>query len=256
MTRTTGDVQHEVVDAHCHFLDASALMRGPGTLADLVAAMDTAGVSQAVCSAMLTDPLTENRAMRDACDAHPGRLWGYVNLDPRDVDGSLALLSEFAPDPRFRGVKLHPSNHVYFPWSDAIAPVMRRIEETGLPVLWHSGTYPNSSPLQIAVVARAHPRMPCILGHFGLLDYAQETFAAARLAPNVLADTSIQTGLGLLSAFVDEFGPRRLLWGSDFPLYDIPYARALPDRLRISGEDRLRVTGTNAIELFELGAPT
>ena len=244
-----------IVDMHCHVLVASALQPGAYGIEDLVAAMDGAGVAIAICSVMGRGPETENAFMAEAADRHRGRLYGYINLDPRDPARALEELARRAGDPRFVGIKLHSANHAYFPFSERFEPVYAAIAETRMPVLWHSGTYPTSTPLQIAAVALEHPEMPCILGHFGLTDYPAESLVAARLAANVYADTSIQTNLPLLRAFIDGVGPERLLWGSDYPLYVTEYELAKVDRLNLAPAARALVTGGNARRLYQLENP-
>jgi predicted TIM-barrel fold metal-dependent hydrolase len=240
---------------HCHVLVSSVLQRGAYGIDDLLASMDEAGVEAAICSVIGDDQMSENDLIAAASRRHPGRLYGYINLDPRDPPSALAELARRAGDPRFVGIKLHPANHAYFPFTEQLRPVYAAIAKTGMPVLWHSGTYPNSTPLQIAAVALEHPGMPCVLGHFGLTDFAAESIVAARLAANVYADTSIQTSLPLLRAFVDAVGPERLLWGSDFPLYMTGYELAKVALLELAPAARELVTGGNARRIYRLGEP-
>lgn len=240
---------------HTHVQRCSPLLRGSATADDLVALMDRSGVRSAVVSALGDDMPTSNDDTDAACRRHPGRLYGYVNLDPRDVSGSLAELEHRAAEPHFRGVKLHPSNHVYYPFLVPYRAVYARIEELGLPVLWHTGTYPNSLPLQIAVVARDFPGMPCVLGHFGLADGARDCFPAAALAANVYVDTSINPVIPLLDEWVARFGAERMLWGSDFPLYRMPYELAKLDHMACDEGQRALIAGGNARRLYRLDDP-
>jgi predicted TIM-barrel fold metal-dependent hydrolase len=213
--------------------------------------MDSADVDVAVVSAIVAGPQADNDEMRAACDGFPGRLYGYINLDLRDVPGSLAELHRWAGDKRFRGVKLHPANHQYFPFGEELFPVYERIEKLGVPVLWHTGTYPTSMPLQVAWVAREFPRIPCILAHFGL-SQAADCFPSAALALNVYVDTSANPAIPLLRAWIDRYGAERLLWGSDYPLYRAPYELARIDALAQTARERELILGSNARTLFNL----
>ena len=237
---------------HCHVIVASARQKSEYGIDELLASMDAACVEAAICSVMGDDQTSENDFIAAASERHQGRLYGYINLDPRDPQSALAELARRVGDPRFVGIKLHPANHAYFPFAERFRPLYSAIEKTGMPVLWHSGTYPNSTPLQIAAVALEHPDMPCVLGHFGLTDFAAESVAAARLAANVYADTSIQTSLPLMRAFIDEIGPQRLLWGSDFPLYVTGYELAKVALLELAPADRELVAGGNARRLYRI----
>ncbi len=113
-----------------------------------------------------------------------------------------------------------------------------RVEELGLPMLWHSGTSPYSHPLQIAYVARHFPAVPFILAHFALSDLTWECFPAADLADNVMVDTTANPIVPVLEDWLGRFGAERMLWGTDFPFYDVAYELMKLDRLAISPDDR------------------
>ena len=104
------------------------------------------------------DMVGANERTLAACAAHPGRIYGYIYLNPHNTDDAIAEFERRRVEPAFRGVKLHPMNDVYYPFLKTLFPLYERIERSGLPVLWHSGTSPYSHPLQIAFVARHFPR--------------------------------------------------------------------------------------------------
>lgn len=237
---------------HCHLQSGSRLAQACADAEALVDAMDEAGVDAAVVSGIVGSLEEDNDTVEAACERYPGRLYGYVNLDPRDANGSLAELERRSESPCFRGVKLHSANHCYFPWRSEWFPIYERVEEAGLPVLWHSGTYPNSLPLQIAAVARSFPAVPFILAHFGLADVARDCLPSAELAPTVFVDMSINPILPVMREYVDRVGAGRLLWGSDFPLYSIGYELAKLDHLGCTADERDLIAGGNAQRLFRL----
>ena len=243
-----------IIDMHAHTGEFPGLIPGGHHgIDELLALWDEAGVQQGLISILDGhDPSGANDRCAALCAAHPDRVHGYVYLNPTDVAGSLRELERCAGMDCFVGVKLHPSNDAYFPFVDTYFPVYEAIERAGLPVLWHSGTFPYSHPLQIAVVARAFPGNTHILAHFGLADLSWECFPAAQLADNVVVDTSANPIIGVLSEWVQRFGAERMLWGSDFPFYDPVYERAKLDRLRLADAERELVAGGNAARLFGL----
>ena len=161
-----------LIDAHAHLGDFPGFVSGGERTAEtLIESWDASGVDCGLISVL--DPFdvqNANDRVRIACEAHPGRIYGYIYLRLPDVEGSLAELERCRDAACFRAVKLHPANDAYFPFYEGYRPVLDRIEELGLPVLWHLGTYPYSHPLQIAVVARRHPGLTHILGHFGIAE--------------------------------------------------------------------------------------
>ena len=240
------------IDAHAHIGAFPGFVSGgERTAAMLVDEWDRSGVERGMISVLDPfDPPGANDRVRAACEQFPGRIDGYIYLRAPDVEGSLAELERCAPLEVFRGVKLHPANDAWFPFDPALTPLFARIEELGLPVLWHSGTYPYSHPLQIAVVARRHPGSTHILGHFGIAELSWECAPAAELAPNLVADTSINPIIGVMNDFVAAFGAERLLWGSDYPFYDVEYERLKIDFLGTDESDRRLIAAGNAARLF------
>lgn len=242
------------IDMHAHTGSFEGFVRGgEHTIDTLVAAWDEAGVEAGLISNLDShDPAGANDRTVAACERHPGRVFGYVYLNPTDVRGALAELNRRAGDDRFRGVKLHPSLDVYFPFLELYYPVYERIQELGLPMLWHCGTYPYSSPLQIAYVARLFPGVPFVLAHFALADLSWESFPAASLADNVHVDTSGNPILPLMDEWLDRFGADRMLWGSDFPFYQVRYELEKVDRLGCDDAARALIREGNARRLFSL----
>lgn len=242
-----------IIDSHVHAGPAWGFLSGDWPVGKLIAEFDRAGVRTGVISICNgRDPAKGNDLARAACEDYPGRLVAYIYLNPRDVEGALAELERCAPLDCFRGVKLHPMNDVYYPFFEGYDPVYRRIEELGLPILWHSGTSPYSHPLQIAYVARKHPGNTHILGHFGLSDLTWECFPAADLAPNIVIDTSANPIIPVYDDFVRRFGAERVLWGSDFPFYNVAYELHKLDYFACSERERELIRCGNSRRLFRL----
>src|SRR6266550_586650 len=144
-----------VVDAHCHSGEFAGFISGSHPPGELVSRWDSAGVDVGVMSVLDGyDVSGANDNTREACEQYQGRIYGYIYLNPTNVNGSLAELERCSKVECFRGVKLHPSNDTYYPFFEGYFPVYERIEQLGFPILWHSGTSPYSHPLQIAYVAR------------------------------------------------------------------------------------------------------
>jgi predicted TIM-barrel fold metal-dependent hydrolase len=240
------------IDSHAHIGDFPGFVSGgERTSQMLVDLWDASGVASGMISVLdHGDVEAANDRVRAAAEAHPGRIYGYVYLYPPDVEGSLRELERCRRFDCFRGVKLHPANDCYFPFGDQYSRVYEAIEQSGLPTLWHTGTYPYSHPLQVAAVARKFPGSQHILGHFGIAELSWECAPAAELADNVIVDTSINPIIGLINDFIERFGASRVLWGSDFPFYHIEYERLKVQFLGFSDADRGKIAGGNAAALF------
>jgi predicted TIM-barrel fold metal-dependent hydrolase len=241
------------VDAHCHSGEFVGFISGEHPPEKLLEKWDEAGVEAGMMSILDPhDPTGANERTRQTCEQHENRIYGYIYLNVTDVSGSLAELERCSRIECFRGVKLHPSNDTYYPFYEGYFPVYERIEQLGLPILWHSGTSPYSHPLQIAYVARLFPRIPFVLAHFALSDLTWECFPAAELAANVYVDTTANPIIPVLNDWIDRFGADRMLWGSDFPFYDVGYELAKLNFLRCSKREKQQIGSENARRLFRL----
>ncbi|WP_284235556.1 amidohydrolase family protein [Mycobacterium antarcticum] len=226
---------------------------GNHTADDLVRAQRAAGIDAALLSILVRrDPAAGNDLTREACVTYPEHVFGHVYLNPHDLRGALKELERCSTFECFRGVKLHPSEDAWFPYMKTYYPLYAAIEELGWPILFHSGTYPHSNPLAIAVAAKDFPGIPFILGHFGLADLSWECFPAAALSDNVYVDTTANPIVRVQREWVDEFGVERMLWGSDFPFYDVDYERDKLDYLCRSDSDRPAIAGGNAARIYRL----
>lgn len=242
-----------IIDSHCHAGDFSPLFQGDHTPADLVSAQADAGVDSALVSILVrNDPAVGNDITRAACAEHPGRVFGHVYLNPHDVKGSLAEIARCSEFDCFRGAKLHPSEDAWFPYMKTYYPIYERLQELGWPLLFHSGTYPHSNPLAIAAAARDFPGIPFILGHFGLADLSWECFPAAALSENVYVDTTANPMVRVQNEWIDEFGAERMLWGSDFPFYNVQYELDKLNHLSGNETQRAAIAGENAARIYRL----
>ncbi|MGW1412056.1 amidohydrolase family protein [Streptomyces sp. NPDC002403] len=147
-----------------------------------------------------------------------------------------------------------------------LEPVWGLLAEAGIPVVMHCGSGPapgkHTGPEPVGRLLARHPRLPLIVAHMGMPEYA-EFLALAEAYPRVRLDTTMAftdftedfapfppAGRGRLAALGD-----RILLGTDFPNIPYPYAHQLHalERLEL-GDDWLRaVCYENAGALFEVG---
>jgi hypothetical protein len=134
---------------------------------------------------------------------------------------------------------------------------MRACAELGVPVLHHAwyktvGKVLNeSSPADIADLARRHPRTTIIMAHLtaagirGVLDI--------RPYPNVCVDTSgSQPFSGIIEYALAALGARRILYGSDVTGRDFSCQLGRVYAAKISRRDRELILGLNAQRLLGL----
>jgi len=221
----------QTVDSHCH---ASPIWYEP--VETLLQQMDRNGVQQATLVQLLGQ--FDNGYVLDCSRRHPERLVAVVALDPADP-GAVTELARLAAAGA-RGVRLRPDARS--PGGDAQA-LWRAAAACGLAVSC-VGPAAGFLSADFAELVGGLPELPIVLEHLGGwarpdCDRSEATRAAlGALArwPNLHLKVP---GLGQLAAreprlpatgrplsleagapvrhFLERFGARRLMWGSDFP---------------------------------------
>lgn len=160
---------------------------------------------------------------------------GWIDFESASALGSLAA---FASHPRFKGVRPMLQGIEQPEWilRDAFAPVFRQLARSGLTF---DGLVRASQISELATLARRHPDLRIVLDHAGKPDIAHGQFAdwaqqiaAFAAAPNAYCklsglwteagsdhtDARIAPYVGVL---LQQFGPDRLMWGSDWQVLEL-----------------------------------
>ncbi len=145
------------------------------------------------------------------------RAFGFVYLNPNHLDESIAELERCVASGPMVGVKLWVARHCNAPELD---PILKRAGELKAIVLQHTyikatGNLPGeSTPMELADLARRHPRVTIVCGHSGA-DW-EIGIRAIRDCPNVYADLcGSDPTAGMTEMAVRELGAHRVLYGSD-----------------------------------------
>ncbi|HPH10514.1 MAG TPA: amidohydrolase family protein [Thermotogota bacterium] len=181
----------------------------------------------------------------------PERFVAYAHHDP-GLPNAAQTLEEAITKGGLRGYKIlgpaiaTPLN------SRALYPVWEVAQARGIPVLIHFGilgsaggiaSHPNINPLIIHDVAKAFPRIPFIVPHFGC-GYIYETLNLCWACPNVSIDTSgsnqwmrwmpYEVNLEILfRKYRETIGPERIIFGTDSNTFPRGFAkRYLEDQIR------------------------
>ncbi|MFJ3836127.1 amidohydrolase family protein [Streptomyces sp. NPDC090054] len=172
-----------------------------------------------------------------------------------------------ALDAGARVFKAHLQVGGYDPNDDRLEPVWGLLAEAGTPIVIHCGSGPvpgkHTGPEPIARLLARHPRLPLVVAHMGMPEYADFLDLADRY-PEVRLDTTMAFtdfseqfsgfppgDLGRLADLGD-----RILLGTDFPNIPYPYEHQLEALERLGlGDDWLRaVCHDNGARLFRLGS--
>jgi predicted TIM-barrel fold metal-dependent hydrolase len=166
--------------------------------------------------------------------ANDDSLFTFVGIDPRRGEEGVAELERAVTKKGCIGWKIYPPNGFY-PDEDDFYPLYEKAVELGIPILLHQGftsRYKHvkyARPVYVDKVAADFPKLKIILAHVGV-PWVDETLMVAAKNPNVSVDVSgwqmfaKRVPLKFYQMIVDaktyRVFPNRMLWGSDFPLFE------------------------------------
>ena len=210
--------------------------------AELLGAMDAAGVDRVV----IVPPSWEgdrNDLALDAARKYPNR-FALMGRFPVETPSEGARLPTWRRQPGMLGVRLTLHRHPWKAWFEngAIDWFWSAAERAGLPVM----VYVPGLVKQLDAVAGRHPGLRLVVDHLALPIRERDDAAFAAL-DEVLALARYPTVAVKPSALpcytkesypfpglhrhirrvYDAFGPRRMLWGTDYSRLPYPYGQAI-----------------------------
>src|SRR5262245_36832073 len=210
------------VHSHLHGVDG----RTPEEkMARLVKFADRMGVERLVISMgypFLVDPTPEqlreqNDQAQKAISHYHDRAFAFVYLSAKHPEASLRELDRCVKDGPMVGVKLWVARRCH---EADIDPIVRRAAELNAPILQHTwikatgNLTGESTPLDLAALAKRHPKAQLICGHSGG-DWAPG-LRAIRDCPNVVTELGgSDPTTGFVETAVRELGAERVVFGSD-----------------------------------------
>ncbi len=214
-------------------------LRMKGSVQSLIEDMDQAGVDVSVCMggdmafSTQEEPeapfMRQNEYLAEVQAKYPRRIVGFFAIDPFRP-GAPALLEKGIKELGLKGVKVLPS--WFSPAEERIAPFMQKIEDLGVPVLFHSGLDPlpflakYGDPRHLDDLLLRYPKLKIISAHWAR-GYEQLLNQMLYFRPGRLwADLSGWQFeykfsrwyfLFQMRYFLDRF-PDTILMGSDWPM--------------------------------------
>ena len=228
-----------------------------------LAAMDAAGVSQALLSAWHgpEGELISNDEVAGWVEAHPTRFRGLAGVDlARPMEAVRELRA--AVERGFAGLRVIPWLWEAPPTDRRYYPLFAACVELGVPFCTQVGHTGPLSPSEtgrpipyIDQVAIDFPELVIVCGHIGY-PWTEEMIAVARKHENVFIDTSAYTTdrypPELVAYLQSRGGRRKVMFGSNFPM--IAPGRALEnfDALGLDEETEELFLRGNARRVFRL----
>jgi predicted TIM-barrel fold metal-dependent hydrolase len=194
-------------------LDAAAIDRVlcvPGGM------LDVRQFSRYASGRLRPDPAIPNHLVYDALERHGDRAYGLVCINPHDKAVALRMMEDGFRH-GCRGVKLAPNVHRAHFDEPVLAEAAAACSERGFPVYSHVLPDAGMTTADYAAFARRHPGTSFILGHMGHGPGDVDAIDLAAELENVYLETSLGNYLIIRDA-LDRLGPRKLIFGSEFPL--------------------------------------
>jgi predicted TIM-barrel fold metal-dependent hydrolase len=219
--------------------------------------MQILGIDKAVVfttQGFYSDTRAANDRLAAATARYPGILYPWATVDPHEGEAAVAELRRAVTELGMAGLKLHPWIQGYSTTNPKVDMIMEELVVLSIPLVFHDGSPPWTTPLQIANLARRYPSVPVILGHGGLRELWPDALLAARQLDNLWVGTSGVPYDGL-QKMVDTLGPERILFGTDGGAghpSTMAYRLAGVKALRISQEAREAILGGNLARLLDL----
>jgi len=263
-----------IVDCHTHLINYQDETTEDlaGCLARMQATMrrNRVDVSMVLTSYTVTPGRPSTRAVIEATRHLPnihvvaGLSWKtFCDEDVVELRGMLEA-------GEIKGLKLYPGYEPFYPADPKLEPAYRLAEEFDVPVMIHSGdTYSPtgkvkySHPLNVDEVAVDFPKVRFLICHLGN-PWFRDCMEVVYKNENVYTDISGLT----LGDFTDRFeaymrqqlkemllwgvNPRKVLFGTDWPLATVESYLQFMEELKLPPKDRELMLWENAVALFKL----
>lgn len=224
-----------------------------GTLAELLASMDRAGIATSVVANIATRPTQTLPILEFSRHISSDRIVPLISFHPANALTEVEDVLTQAAAAGIRGVKLHPMYQGFTIDDRAMFPFYRLIEHFGLFVVFHTGldiAFPGNLQADVERVgnlARQFPEMTIVATHVGGWKQWDRATALTRYR-NLYTETSMT-----LTEMSDEefvrllttFDADRVLFGSDSPWTDQQEMVERTRGLKISDERKAKLLYRN-----------
>ncbi|RMF93198.1 MAG: amidohydrolase [Nitrospinota bacterium] len=251
-----------IIDADCHIsstrFDALAI-----TADELIVQMEQARVDKALV--WLKPPYTrdiapENRAVYEATQKYPDRLFGFGWANPRlGKSVTRDTIKQCFEEYGFYGLKFNGAQDDYVIDDPEISlPFIEEAARYGKPLAFHIGAdaYENTHPYRLGRIAAAFPEIQFLMVHMGGAAFPPLDRSAVEVATqhaNITLVGSAIPATAILRA-LHHLGPERLCFGSDTPFFlmQVELAKYRVLLQDFTQADQAKVLGGNIARLLGL----
>jgi uncharacterized protein len=248
-------LKRDIVDLHVHQGQINPVPSGTGTADGIIRNMERCGIKAAILTSVWScfgEVKRGNKAVSEACTKYPGRLFGYITLDPKYPEEVISELNLYGNNPAFRGIKLHalhgvdisdPRHNIIFSFAD----------KKGWFLLCHA----SGDPVKWEKICNTYKNAKFIVAHQGASDPVNvNSLKLAELAgkcKNLYLDCA-SSGMtpGALERLAAAAGAEQLTYGSDYPMFDFSYETGRVISSSLTEEEKNLILYGNAKKLMGL----
>ncbi len=258
-----------IIDAHAHIFPEKIAQKASvnigkfydidmsynGTVDTMIEKGARCGVERFLVHSVATTPEQVdkiNQFIVSQVNRLPDKLIGFATLHP--MGDKIEQQVDWAISNGLKGIKLHPDFQEFYLDSDEAMHIFKTIEGR-LPVLIHTGDYRTqySKPERLVKALHACPDLDVIAAHFG--GWSEwENGALCLSGERVYVDTSSsQYALKphQVRELIDIFGADRVLFGSDYPMWDCKDELEMLEKIPMTEDERERIYHKNLEDLLD-----
>lgn len=237
-------------------MEALRLFKRHG-LERLIKSMDREGISRTVICSL--EPLTQTQEILDAVAQYGDRFCVFASVAKEQRD-PVGYLAPFVESGKVKGIKIHSmvGGFAASDFYESTREVVALADENELPVSIHTGHIPVEGLVGLAAcnevaavepLVRAFPKCQFVLNHIGWESW-RKVLDMAQKYSNIMVETSWQSSK-IIRRSVDSLGAHRVLFGSDYPMFQ--QGQALEEvKKALTQRELTLVTSENAYRILKL----
>lgn len=262
-----------IIDTHIHaFVDKVAEIAIPklakvsglepttdGTVNSAIDLLDKDGIDYGVVLPIATKPTQQQTINNWAKDIYKNKIISFGTVHPmaEDVLDEIDRIKEMG----LKGLKLHNDYQKVFIFDEVNLKVYKRLEELGLPVVFHMGYDPVSPkvhramPYDLLWLHEKFPKLKIIGAHMGGVNAWESVYFYLAGVDNIYFDTAFVGGRipeDLYAKIIKKHGADKILFGSDLPWSSPSAEKKIIEKLPLSSEDIDKIFYKNAVDLLKL----
>ncbi|MDR0670989.1 MAG: amidohydrolase [Oscillospiraceae bacterium] len=228
-------------------------VRCDGTAEDLLARGRQGGVDRFVILPVAGVPAqveSINNFTAEICLANPQLIgFGTLHQEMEHPEDEIARILSLG----LRGIKLHPDMQMFHIDDEGMYEIYDMIQGR-LPLLLHCGDYryTYSHPARLAKVLDLFPKLTVIAAHFGgwsLFDLARE-YLGNRSCYLDVSSSIMFLGQQRAAELIRLYGAERILFGSDYPMWDPGEEKQRVDAMGLSDRELELIYEKNALDIL------